>query len=503
MIRVLRSGVLDAPVEAVWRILRDFDSHEAWHPAVAASRIEDGGPPDRVGAVRAVRLAQGGFLREQLIALCDRDMSLTYCGLEASLPLHGYVATLRLKRVTDGDRTFIQWQSRFDPPAGDAEALARLVGETIYAAGIAALQARLRRVPERIPSGPPGGVPSLGSPAGPSTRAADARPGVVETTAIVVERHGGPEVLVPRILGVPPPGPGEIRIRQTAIGVNMIDVHGRSGAFGLGPLPAVPGMEGAGTVLEAGPGVDRFAPGDAIVYAGEPPGGYAGIRVVPAAIAVARPAGLDAATAAAMFLKGITADLLLHDVHPVAPGSLVLVQAAAGALGQMLCGWAHALGAEVIGVVSNDAKAEVALAAGCDRVIVASSRDVPGEVARLTGGAGVDAVFDAVGLASFEASLGALAPNGHLVAYGQITGPLGDGEIEAVARRGFTLSRPSFSRHVDGPAGLERRAVRLFDAIRRGFVHPRIDSRWPLAEAATAHRRLESRQATGAILLVP
>ena len=500
MIRVHRSGVIDAPVAAVWRLLRDFNSHVDWHPAVAASRIEGDGPPDVVGAVRAFRLRDGGFLREQLIALDDRALSLTYCVLEAPLPLIGYVATMRLRPVTDGDRSFVDWRSSFDTPAAEAEALAILVGDGIYAAGIAALQARLGRAAGRLfapVERPVAVVPPL-----PPTAATRPVGGTIETAAIVVERHGGPDVLVPRTVPVPPPGPGEIRIRHEAIGVNMIDVHGRAGAFGLPTLPATPGMEGAGTVLDAGPGVGHLRPGDRVVYAGPPPGSYAAVRNLPAAIAVPLPPDLDAVTAAALFLKGITADLLLHDVHPVGAGALVLVQAAAGGLGLMLCGWARGLGAEVVGVVSDAAKAEAARVAGCDRVIVGAGR-VGAEIARLTGGLGVDVVFDPVGRASFAGSVAALAPGGHLVSYGQISGAIEPADLDALAAKGIRLSRPNFATYTAGAEALAARAARLFEAVRRGLVRPLIDSRWPLAEAADAHRRLASRRNIGSIVLVP
>src|SRR5687767_6482709 len=230
MIRLRRSTIVEAPAELVWRLLRDFNSHDSWHPAVAESRIENSTVRDAPGAVRAFRLADGAFLREQLIALSDRDMSLTYCILEAPLPLMGYVATLRLRPVTDGDRTFVFWESQFDPPPGQAEALSRLVAENIYEAGLAALKSRFDRrgrTPEsrvgvEVPLLPRSTV-QVGREAGSGERSGGgAHLGAMETEAIVVERYGGPEVLTPRKIPVPPPGAGEVRLRQSAIGVNFI-----------------------------------------------------------------------------------------------------------------------------------------------------------------------------------------------------------------------------------------------------------------------------------------
>ncbi len=502
IVRVARSCVIDAPVETVWRLLRDFNSHADWHPAVAASHIEGGEPPDHVGAVRAFRLRDRGLLREQLIALSDRDMSLTTCLLDAPIRLDGYVATMRLRRVTEGERTFLQWQSRFDAPPDEAETLTRLVGETIYEVGMAALQARLRRTP----SGP---APEPLPPSAPGVHATRSEPrpavssGPLQATAIVIERHGGPEVLIPRRIDVPPPGAGEVRLRHLAIGVNMVDLHGRAGDFGLDLLPAIPGMEAAGVVIDVGPGVAHLAAGDPVVYACPPPGAYAEARTMSSAMVLRLPSDIAPETAAAVFLKGITADLLLHDVHPLRAGEAVLVHAAAGGLGLLLCGWARALGASVIGVVSSDAKADAAIDAGATHAIVGSRQDVAAAVRELTGGRGVDIVYDGIGRATFEASLASLARRGHLVSYGQVSGPVGPRDIDGLAAKSVRLSRPNFLHFTEAADELRLRSDRLFEALRQGKLRPTIDRRFPLRDAAAAHRRLEARQNIGSIVLVP
>ncbi len=503
-IQVSRSCIVDAPIDIVWRLLRDFNSHVDWHPAIALSQIEAGEPSDHVSAVRAFRLKSGGYLREQLIAMSDCDCSLTYCLLEAPLRLDGYVATMRLRRITDGERTFLQWQSRFDAPIEQASALTQLVGETIYEAGMAALRARLGRRPST--SAQPVAVRPQEATRPIERTASSSRPPTVapmDAAAIVVERHGGPDVLLPRRVPVPPPGPREVRIRHLAIGVNMVDVHGRAGDFGLGPLPAVPGMEAAGIVLDVGPAVTHLKAGDRVVYAGRPPGAYAALRTLPADIAIPLPPDIDARQAAATFLKGVTADLLLHDVHTLREGETILVHAAAGGLGLILCGWARTLGATVIGVVSSDRKVDAAADAGCAAVIVSSREDVAQAVHELTRGRGVDVVFDAIGRDTFETSLGSLASRGHLVSFGQVSGPVGARDIDALAARSIRLSRPNFADYTASREALGARADRLFGVLRSGTIRPRIDSEWPLSRAADAHRRLQSRETIGSVLLLP
>src|SRR5881397_1779490 len=273
MIRVRRSAVIDAPIEQVWAVLRDFNSHSAWHPAVGPSATENGEPPDQVGCVRTFTLRDGNQLREQLLALSDRDHLSTYCILDATLPMRNYVATVQLKRVTDGDRTFWHWESTFDVPRGREREFEQLVGGQVYEAGFTALAAYLRR---------------------------DGRPfshvTAVESQGVVATSFGGPEVLQVRRLDSPAPKSGEVRLRQTAIGVNYIDVYVRKGLYRMIEPPAPIGMEAAGVVLESNaPG---FSPGDRVAYACPPPGAYVTMRTLPAAQLVLLPDHVDEETAA-------------------------------------------------------------------------------------------------------------------------------------------------------------------------------------------------------------
>ena len=510
-VTVFRSSVIDAPIDAVWRILRDFNGHRDWHPAIAASRIEAGEAGDRVGAVRAFRLADGGLLREQLIALSDRERELTYCLIEAPMPLRDYVATLKLRPVTDGEATFATWRSTFRPPEERAEALMRLVGEEIYEAGFAALKARFSgtaaRPSARLPRPMPAPVEVVTGPTAAPTSAgaieARAADGSIEAGAVVVDRYGGPEAMRFQRVKVPPPGPGEVRLRHGAIGVNFIDVYCRTGFIGLLRPPGIPGMEAAGTILDVGEGVTDLRRGDRVVYACEPVGAYAEVRTMPAALLVALPPDIDETTAAAVFLKGLAAEYLLYRVHAVKPGDVVLVHAAAGGTGLLLCRWARALGAHVIGTVSTEAKAAAALAAGAERVIVTAREDFTEAVMETTGGHGADVIYDGIGRDTFGRSLEALAVRGHLISHGQASGPVGNWDIGALVAKSATVSRPNFGHYTTDPAELQSMAARLFDALRRGIVTAIIDRVMPLSEAAEAHRRLEARETVGAIVLRP
>jgi len=486
MPRIVRSTVIDAPVEEVWRVLRDFNSHRDWHPAVAESLIEDGAAPDEVGAVRRFRLAGGGVLREQLLTLSDRDFGLSYCILDAPVPLVGYVAQVRLRPVTDGNRCFWHWSCQFDcPPEREAE-LVRLVAVGVYEAGLVGLRrflsskAPLRASPSPHPS-PRGGEGA---------------------NAIVVRTYGGPEVMQWTRVSVPPPGAGEVTVRHTAIGVNFIDVYCRTGYFRLLQPPGVPGMEGVGVVESVGSGVIGIGVGDRVGYACAPVGAYAERRTMPAELLTTIPDEVDDETAAAVLLKGMAAELLLHRVHPLQAGETAVVHAAAGGVGVLLAQWASALGATVIGVVGSEAKARVVRAHGCAHVVVAGD-DVAARVMELTGGRGADVVYNAVGRDSLVRDVGMLAVCGHIVSYGQAAGHLEPLDVAALAERSARLSRPNFGHYVGTPAQVRLSSARLFEALRRGWIVPLIGARLALRDAAEAHRRLEDRSSVGATILIP
>jgi NADPH:quinone reductase len=479
VIRVRRSAVIDAPIERVWAVLRDFNSHSAWHPAVGPSEIENGEPSDQIGCVRSFTLKDGNHIREQLLALSDRDHISTYCILDATLPMRNYVATVQLKRVTDGDRTFWHWESTFDVPRGREREFDELVGGGVYEAGFAALAEYLRRD---------------GSAVAHSTASRSTAPG--ESQGVVATSFGGPDVLHVRRLDSPAPGSGEVRLRQTAIGVNYIDVYIRSGLYRMIEPPAPIGMEAAGVVLESrAPG---FNAGDRVAYACTPPGAYVTVRTLPARQLVTLPHDVSDEAAAALMLKGMTAEYLLHRLHRVKPGDTVLVHAAAGGVGLLLCQWAKALGARVIGTVSSEAKAGLARANGCEHPIVTRSYAFAERTRRLSGGRGADVIYDGLGRDAAQENLAALAMRGHWVSYGQATGPL---EPLNLSAKSGTFSQPVLFHYTADH--LHQMAGRVFAAVRDGILRPDVRHRYPLAAAADAHRDLEARRTSGQIVLLP
>jgi NADPH2:quinone reductase len=321
--------------------------------------------------------------------------------------------------------------------------------------------------------------------------------------AIMLRDHGGPAALRPEAVAVGRPGPGELRLRQTAIGVNFHDCYVRSGLYRTLPLPGVPGIEAAGIVEEIGPGVAGFAPGDRIGYVTGDYGAYASERLLPARLALKLPPEMSDRLAATVLLKGLTAEMLLRQVHRVEAGQILLVHAAAGGVGRLLCQWAAHLGATVIGTVGSAAKAEVARAAGCHHVIRYREEDFVARVKAITGGRGVDAAYDSVGKDSFDGSLECLAPRGHLVNFGQASGPIPPFQIARLAARSNTLSRPIVFHYIAERPALEAMSAALFAALASGAVRAEAGRALPLHEAARAHQLLESRQADAPLVLVP
>jgi NADPH:quinone reductase len=319
--------------------------------------------------------------------------------------------------------------------------------------------------------------------------------------AIVIQAHGGPEVLQAQEVDVGAPGPGELRLRQTYAGVNFHDVYVRSGEYRTLKLPGVPGIEGVGVVDQVGPGVEGFRAGDRIGYITRSYGCYASERLLPARMALKLPDALDDRTAAAVLLKGLTVDMLVARVHRIHAGETVLVHAAAGGVGRMLVQWASRLGARVVGTVGAADKVGIARAAGCTDVILYRQENVPERVLALTGGCGVDVVYDGVGRDSFEGSLASLANCAHLVNFGQASGPVPPVSLSTLQARSTTLSRPGVFHYVAERPQLEQAAAALFDALARGWITVDAPIEHALEDAAGAHRRLQSRTATQPIVL--
>ena len=488
MARIYQSTVIDAPVARVWEILRDFNGHQDWHPAIAQSRIEDGKQADQIGAVRQFTLVGGENVREQLLSLSDAEHSFVYTIVESDLPISNYRAEVILKPVTGSNQTFWLWRSSFDAPPGEEAKLSKNISEGIYQAGFQAVRDKLRNL-----------APSSGE----QGASQDARAKTIRAEAIVIGHHGGPEVLREMEIDVAPPGPGQVRIKQHAIGVNYIDVYCRNGSFDMLTLPAVPGMEAAGEVDSVGDGVTGFHLGQQVAYACTPPGAYTSVRNMDAGSLVPLPEFVDSEMAASVLLKGMTSEILLHRVHKVQPGESVLVYAAAGGVGNLLCQWASHLGATVIGVTSTREKAEVAKKAGAHYVITLGATSFASQISDITDGRGVDVIYDGIGKDTFRQSVAALAKCGHLVSYGEASGPVSGWDLKDLASGSLTLSNPYFGDFTDTPEKLKAVSDRLFDAIEQGVIKVSVGGRFPLKEAAEAHRFLESRQSTGSIVLLP
>ena len=319
--------------------------------------------------------------------------------------------------------------------------------------------------------------------------------------AIVVQEYGGPEVLQRATVDVGEPGAGELRLRQTFVGVNFHDVYVRSGLYRTLTPPAVPGIEAVGVIEQVGPGVEGLRSGDRVGYVTRSYGCYASERLLPARIAVKLPQHVDDRTAASVLLKGLTVEMLVHRVHRIAPGQWVLVQAAAGGVGKLLVQWAARLGARVIGTVGSREKVGAARAAGCTQVILYREEDVAARVAEITQGRGVDVAYDGVGGDSFAGSLGSLAMCAHLVNFGQASGPVPPVAMSELQARSTTLSRPVVFHYAAAREALDAMAGALFDAMAAGWLDAQAPIEFPLAQAAAAHALLESRAATRPIVL--
>jgi len=320
------------------------------------------------------------------------------------------------------------------------------------------------------------------------------------THAIRIHEAGGPEVLKWEEVDVGDPGPGQVKIRQEAAGLNFIDVYHRTGLYPQ-ELPFTPGVEGAGVVEAVGANVTNVKQGDRVTYAG-PIGGYAEERLIDAERLVKLPDNISCEQAAGMMLQGMTAQMLLRSIYRVNDGDTILVHAAAGGVGLIMCQWAAALGATVIGTVSTEEKAELARANGCAHPILYTSQDFVAEVNRIMNGGKLPVVYDSVGRDTFMKSLDCLRPRGLMVSFGNASGPPDPMPPNVLAQKGsLYLTRPTLYNYIATRAELEQSAAELFDVVSSGKVKIEIKQRFPLKDAAEAHRQLEARKTTGSTIL--
>jgi len=322
--------------------------------------------------------------------------------------------------------------------------------------------------------------------------------------AIRIHQLGGPEALAWDEVEVGAPGPGQVRLKQTAVGLNYIDVYHRTGLYPVPALPSTIGLEAAGVVEEVGEGVADLAVGDRVAYASPPIGAYAEARLMPADRLVKLPEQIDERRAAAMMLQGMTVQYLVRRTYRVQPGETVLFHAAAGGVGLIACQWLSRLGATVIGTVGSKEKAALARAHGCHHTIDYREEDFVARVKEITDGDGVPVVYDSVGKDTFEGSLNCLRPFGLMVSFGNASGPVPPIDLGKLAALGsLYITRPTLMTYNARRADLENSAAELFDAVLTGAVKIEVNQTYPLAEAAQAHRDLEARKTTGSTILIP
>ena len=489
-VNVIQSAVIDAPIDRVWAVLRDFNSHGRWHPAVARSRMENDVAGDVVGGVRRFSLSDGAELREQLLSHSDREYTFTYCILDSPLPLFDYMATVRLKPVTDGNQTFWDWRSQFRAPDDRAAELENLVGRQVYETGFGGLRTFL------------------------ADQAAPLRPQVLEeaaaavggehlpSRAVVVETAGSPGVMSLSDVTISAPGPQQVRIRQTAIAVNYLDLKHRRGIAAGFDFPGTPGMEGVGEVIDVGEQVNGLFPGDRVAYMSRRPGAYAEMRCIDADACVPLPDGVSDIDASTL-LKGVTAALLLSRVFRAAPGATILIQAVSGGLGHLLSQGAKSMDLTVIGTVSTSEKAKFSRDRGCDYpIVVADDTPLAAEVMRITNGRGVDYWVHSSGGHGLDTAVACLSRCGHCAVIGDRDGHPIPLDVKVLKQRSLTVSAPVCFDYLDDRLYLQRLAHQLFAKIQSRMIIPVIEA-FPLSQASEAHHRIESRQTMGAVVLIP
>ena len=492
-ISVIKTAVIDAPIDRVWRVLRDFNSHARWHPAVAGSRMENDFDGDVVGGVRRFNLADGTELREQLLSHNDREYTFSYCILDSPLPLFDYVATVRLKPVTDGGRTFWDWRAQFRAPQDRAAELENLVGRRIYEEGFTGLRMFLAEQ-TASPKSP------IQKTATELAAAAGGEP--LPARAVVVAAAGDPKAMSVKDVAVPGPDQRQVRIRQKAVAVNYLDLKQRRGLSDDFEMPGTPGVEGVGEIIDVGDRVNGLFPGDRVAYMSRLPGAYAEICCVAAKACVPLPAGVSDIEASSL-MKGLTAGLLLSRVFRAAPGDTILIQSVSGGLGHLLSQWAKSIELTVLGTVSTTEKAKFSRDHGCDYpVVVAEHASPAADVMRITNGRGVDYWVHSSGARGLDTAVGCLSRCGHCAVIGERDRESILLDLNLLKQRSLAVSAPVCFDYFEDRPYLQRMAHQLFAKIQNRKIIPAVKA-FPLSQAAEAHRHIESRRNMGAVVLIP
>lgn len=487
-ITLIRSAVIDAPIDRVWAVLRDFNSHDQWHPAVVRSQMENDLDGDVVSGVRRFSFADGAELREQLLHHSDRDCTLIYSILDSSLPLLDYVATIRLRPVTDGDQTFWDWRSQFRVPDDRAAELESLVGRQVYEAGFTGLRTFLA---EQAP------------PDKTDTEMVTASAGEhLPSPVVMVTGTGGREVFSLSDVMVPVPTDRQVRLRQTAIAVNRLDLTHHRGISADVDLPWTPGVEGVGKIIDVGEQVNGLFPGDRVAYLIRTSGAYADIRCIDASACIPLPDGVSDIEASTL-LKGVTAGILLSRVFRAAPGATILIQAVSGGVGHLLSQWAKSLDLTVIGTVSTIEKAKFSRDRGCDHpIVVSDGRHLAADVMRITNGRGVDYWVHSSGAQGLDEAVACMSRCGHCAVIGDSGEQSIPLDVNQLKQRSLTVSAPDCFDYFDDQAYLQRLAHQLFVKILQRTIIPEVET-FPLSQVSDAHHRIEARQTMGTVVLIP
>ena len=493
-ISVIRSAVIEAPIERVWALLRDFNSHHQWHPAVVNSHMENDLDGDVVGGVRRFSLADSAEIREQLLYHNDAVHTFSYSILDSPLPLFEYVATLSLRPITDANHTFLDWRSQFKTSKERAAELENFVGKQIYEGGIAGLRKLLfTKTTQFSQLGKKQEEVSF-----PKIEKGDSLP----CKAVAQAPADNPEIISLIDLTVPPPKPGQVRIRLTAMGINPMADSSRTESNKELAAYWTPSIEGVGEVLDVGQQVHGLFSGDRVAYIDDGFGAYAEIRCVDADACIHLQDSISDIQASILF-KGISAQVVLNRIFNAGSGSIIMLQSAPGGLSHILSQWAKSIGMTVIGTVFTTDEARFSRSHGCDYPIVGSDDGaLRNEVMRITNGRGVDYWVHHGKEHYMDTALSCMARFGHIAVLGNHSKQSIAIDVAALNQRSLTVSVPSLLDYLRQRSYLQRLAQKVFNEIEKKNIIPAIKT-FPLNQASDAFNELNTRETMQALSLIP
>lgn len=489
--KVIRSAVIDAPLERVWAVLRDFGGHGRWHPDLTFCQVENELDGDVVGCVRRLRVGDQDEMREQLLRHSDLDHSYAYAVLDSPLPILDSVTSLTLKPVSDSGQTFLHWSAEFRISKSRADELNAWMGR-IFEAGFSGLRSYLADETEPSPrTSVAVEEPVLAAPGE-----------TLSSRAVIVESDGGPDDMALRELGVAAPEAGQVRIRQKAVAVNRLDILQCRGLAEGFELPGTPGLEGVGEIIDVGPQVDGLYPGDRVAWLGRKPDAYAEICLRDAQECIHLPDGVDDLQASTL-LKGLSAEILLGRVFRAGAGASIMIESVSGGMGHVLCQWARSLNMVVLGTADTEEQARFARDCGCAHpIILEDDRPLADEVMRITNGKGVDYwVYNGRKL-DLDQSLAGMARFGHLTIMDASGDQLTTLEMDRLKKRSMTVSCQDVLHYLPDRLYVQRSAQNYFMKLLSGAINPVVET-LPLSQAGEAHQKIEAGLDLGALALVP